>query len=226
MYLTNKYTNWYKNIITNAQQRANHDGYFEKHHILPKSLGGSNESSNLVKLTAREHFICHLLLIRMTEGKSRVKMRYAAWMMVKNNPYQNRTIITGRRFQLLREQLIIANKERPGPNLGMVMPDETKAKLSTALKGRKQPMRSEEHKLKISEAKKNVSDETRRKISEARKAQTGLQKRTQETKSKMSAWQKGVPKPTLTCEYCNKTISNLNYKRWHGDNCKHYAKMF
>ena len=42
----------------------------------------------------------------------------------------------------------------------------------------------------------------------------------EETKSKMSNWQKGVPKPTITCEHCNKTISDLNYKRWHGNNCK------
>jgi hypothetical protein len=226
MYLTNKYTKWYNNIVAKAQVRVNHGGYFEKHHIVPKSLGGSNDSLNLVKLTAKEHFICHLLLIRMTEGKSKVKMRYAAWMMVKNNPYQNRTIITGRRFQLLREQMIIANKERPGPNLGMNMSEETKQKLSNALKGRKQPVRTAEHKHKIGEAKKNPSAETRLKISIARKAQIGLQTRSEETKFKMSAWQKGVAKPKLTCESCSKTISDLNYKRWHGINCKHYAKMF
>ena len=33
-------------------------GYYEKHHIQPKSLGGSNKKENLVRLTAREHFIC------------------------------------------------------------------------------------------------------------------------------------------------------------------------
>ena len=38
------------------------DGYFETHHILPRCMGGSDESTNLVLLTAREHYIAHLLL--------------------------------------------------------------------------------------------------------------------------------------------------------------------
>lgn len=217
MYLTNKYTTWYYSIITKANQRVNQTGYVEKHHIIPKSLGGSNDVSNLVKLTAKEHFICHLLLIRMTEGKSKVKMRYAAWMMVKNNPYQNRTVITGRKFQLLREQLIIANKERPGPNLGMVTSDETKQKLSKALKGKNTRPKTEEHKQKLRAPK---TDEHKKALSLSRIGKSWGHKHSNETKSKMSAWQKGISKPTLTCEHCNKTISDLNYKRWHGSNCK------
>lgn len=36
--------------------------YYEKHHIIMRSMGGTDESNNLVHLTAREHFIAHLLL--------------------------------------------------------------------------------------------------------------------------------------------------------------------
>ena len=76
MYLTNKYTVWYYNIIARANQRVNQEGYFEKHHIIPRSLGGSNEVSNLVKLTAKEHFICHMLLPKMTsESKNKRRRR-------------------------------------------------------------------------------------------------------------------------------------------------------
>lgn len=220
MYLTNKYTKWYENIITKAQERVNHDGYFETHHIIPKSLGGVNESSNLVKLTPKEHFVCHMLLPKMTEGQARTKMRYAAWMMVKTNSHQDRLRITGRKFQYLREQMKLANKERQGPNLGMVMSDETRQKLSNALKGKSKGAMTEEHKRNISIAKKNPAAETRMKISLARKSQTGKQKRSDETKSKMSAWQKGIARPQLTCEHCSKVTSDLNYKRWHGINCK------
>ena len=39
--------------------------YHEKHHILPKSCGGSNDKSNIVYLSAREHYIAHLLLVRI-----------------------------------------------------------------------------------------------------------------------------------------------------------------
>lgn len=53
-------------------------GYTEKHHILPKSMGGSNEEENLVKLTAREHYIAHLLLHKIHKRR---ETAYALWMM-------------------------------------------------------------------------------------------------------------------------------------------------
>jgi hypothetical protein len=46
------------------------DEYGEKHHIVPRSLGGNNSKENLVRLTAREHFICHALLAEMYEMES------------------------------------------------------------------------------------------------------------------------------------------------------------
>lgn len=219
MYLTNKYTKWYETIIARAQQRVNaEEQYFEKHHIVPKSLGGSNDRTNLVNLTAKEHFICHLLLPKMTEGEARTKMRYAAWMMTKNNPYQSRVHLNSRRFQVLREQMALANKERPGPNLGLSMPPETKSKISAALKGKKQPVRTAEHSAKLGQYYR--TPENRLAISAARKAQTGLQKRSVETKEKMSAWQKGITKPKVQCPHCGKEMSQMNLSRWHGDNCK------
>ena len=41
--------------------------YFETHHKVPKCMGGNDEKSNLVNLTAREHYIAHLLLVKITE---------------------------------------------------------------------------------------------------------------------------------------------------------------
>ena len=32
------------------------DIYTENHHIIPKCMGGSDESSNMVRLTAKAHF--------------------------------------------------------------------------------------------------------------------------------------------------------------------------
>lgn len=78
-YIVNKYFHWYYRIITN---RINDCpvGYSEKHHIIPKCLGGSNDISNIVSLTAREHFICHLLLVKITTGDDNKKMRRAVGM--------------------------------------------------------------------------------------------------------------------------------------------------
>ena len=45
-------------------------GYTERHHIVPKSFGGSNNRTNLVRLTARDHFLCHYLLCKISKHRS------------------------------------------------------------------------------------------------------------------------------------------------------------
>ncbi len=62
----------YMDIITKARKNgyAKHDTYFEKHHILPTSLGGSNNHDNIIKLTGADHFKCHYLLVKFLKDKS------------------------------------------------------------------------------------------------------------------------------------------------------------
>lgn len=84
MYLQNKYTICYNSIIARARDRIL-EGYKEKHHIIPKSLGGTDQKDNLVALTGREHYICHLLLTKMVEGPAKHKMNKAAWMMMRSS---------------------------------------------------------------------------------------------------------------------------------------------
>ncbi len=85
------YNSIYNNIITN---RLNNpiSGYIEKHHIIPKSLGGVNTSNNLVSLTAREHFLCHFLLTKIYKNESIewYKMNKAFMMMKMTSLNQNR----------------------------------------------------------------------------------------------------------------------------------------
>jgi hypothetical protein len=206
MYLPNKYTIWYYNIITKASLRVNQPGYTEKHHIIPKSLGGSNDPLNLVRLTAKEHFVCHRLLVKMTEGNDKRKMAHAAWGMAHlKNPYQTqRYKVTSNIYASLKPYM----KKSP----------ESIERMRAKLKGRKKPIRTAEHSAKLGQYDRTL--EHRKVISDARKAQVGLQTRTSETKVKMSAWQKGIPKPKVSCEHCKKEASLMNYKKWHGGNCK------
>lgn len=44
-------------------------GYTENHHIIPKSMGGTDEPDNLVLLTGREHWVAHLLLFKIYRNK-------------------------------------------------------------------------------------------------------------------------------------------------------------
>jgi len=100
-FIVNKYHRWYYNIINRRIGNAP-SGYFEKHHIHPKSLGGSNDQSNLVSLTAREHYICHLLLVKMTSGVFRFKMLRAVDAFKMTKPGTQRTL-TARQYQTIRE---------------------------------------------------------------------------------------------------------------------------
>jgi len=83
--------------------------YSERHHILPRSLGGSNEPSNLIRLSIREHYIAHLLLTQMFKIGSveRYKMLCAFMMMNLNSESTNRpNSRTSRIYEKLRIEWI------------------------------------------------------------------------------------------------------------------------
>ena len=105
-FLQNKYSTWYFNIIKNAQLRTIVEGYYEKHHIIPKCLGGTNLPENIVKLTGREHFICHWLLTKMLVNK---KQKYQMWnafssMLYRENPNQERYKVTSKIFENIKKE--------------------------------------------------------------------------------------------------------------------------
>ena len=95
MFNDSKYTRTYYAITSRAQGRVL-EGYLEKHHIIPRCLGGSNRKDNIAKLTGREHYICHLLLTRMTAGDARKKMTYAAWTMARTRKIKTNSRIYAR----------------------------------------------------------------------------------------------------------------------------------
>jgi hypothetical protein len=81
------------------------NGYIEKHHIIPRSLGGSNDKENIVSLSGREHYIAHLLLARFNRCS---KTAYALWMMqMKNSKDCDRPRIkSGRMYEWIRKEII------------------------------------------------------------------------------------------------------------------------
>lgn len=195
--LTNKYSKLYHTITSNARQRIT-EGYTERHHIVPQSLGGSNDKENLVDLTAREHFICHWLLIKMTEGEDRSKMLYALQGMKAENKYQERyhTKITARIYEKYRiehaenhSKLMKSKNLVPWNKGGAALTEEQRKRISDAAKNRK-PM----------------SAESRAKGNEKRRGQ----KRSDETKLKQSLALKGKPKGPMREE--QKLLRSLQQK--------------
>ena len=132
MYLENKYTRIYNSIIARANNRTL-TSYYEKHHIIPQSLGGTNNSLNIVALTAREHFICHLLLTKMVTGADRSKMAQAAWMMAScSSKNQERYKINNRLYEKLKLEMSLVKKSMTPWNKGITPKDETRLKLRAA----------------------------------------------------------------------------------------------
>lgn len=182
IFMENKYTRWYYSIINNAQARTTLE-YSEKHHIIPKSLGGNNDEENLVQLTAREHYVCHLLLTKMTYGMSKRKMLFALWRMVHGNKSQNRHVLNNRQYDYAKRKMVESISSQ---NTGMLLSEEHKQKLKGKTpwnKGKKGVM-SEEAKRKISESRRTSksSEETKLKIANS----LAGKKRSIETRCKMS----------------------------------------
>ena len=148
------YQKIYSQIIERAQRRQL-EGYVEKHHLVPKCLGGSNSKDNIVELTAREHFICHMLLCEIYPNSN--KLKYALYLMNigkrkhKDANYQ----ISSRTYERLKfeHSLFMSGNKN---NLNNKHTEETKRKIGEANKKPK----SEEHKQKIANnitRNKNIS---------------------------------------------------------------------
>lgn len=139
-----KWKKWYDRLIKTRQNRVKDSlVYYEKHHILPKSMGGSDNNDNLIWLTPREHFIAHLLLVKFTTGKARNSMWLALHMMtvISDDHKNNRYIPNSRTYHLIRSNLSnvfsTMNKGRIAWNRGISRPDSVKEAVSRANKGKK-----------------------------------------------------------------------------------------
>lgn len=78
-------------------------GYIEKHHIRPRSEGGSDDADNIVSLTAREHYVAHLLLAKIYDD---VKMTSAVIYMQTGS--KNRSFkFNSRLYARIREKFAV-----------------------------------------------------------------------------------------------------------------------
>lgn len=194
------YQKHYNLLIERAQSR-NLTDYVEKHHIIPKALGGTDDDFNIVELTPREHFIAHLLLSKIYGGK----MKYALYMMSTRTGYTNRI------YGKLKEEFSISlseNLERAQKiSSSLSMYKKTEEHIRNWVNSRKKNntfIVTEEHKKKISKAlsgennpmfNKTHSDNARKLISEANNK-------------------------SVICPHCGKSGGIAIMPRWHFDRCK------
>ena len=217
MFLENKYTKWYYSIITHAKARVNFDKiYTEKHHILPKSMGGDNSAENIIALTGKEHFICHLLLTKMTEGNFKKKMIFAFFLMSGSNKRKNGKSreyrkLNSKQYQKLRNEFKHnISESRKGVSIFSKTPEATAAKRSAKLKNR---IFSEDTKKQMSLSAKNRNPESRFGV---KISNTENMKR---PKSKEHREKLSIPKTRACCVFCYAEGSVGAIKRFHTTCC-------
>lgn len=117
--------------------------YKELHHIVPKCIGGTNTTSNLTSLTAKEHFIAHRLLVKIYQNNR--GLTYALWMMAMGgeniDKIERQYRITSRLYESLRLQLRSFPSPLKGRKQSAAHIESRRLRqlgVSTSLKGQKQ----------------------------------------------------------------------------------------
>ena len=172
-----------------------YEGYTEKHHIIPKCLGGTNDANNIAILSAREHFLCHLLLAKQYNIK---ELWYAFFMMKAGNKKHSRT--TSRLFEQFKRKKseMMRGKNNPmygKPSACIMQTEETKEKIRQSKLGKK----------RAPFTRMRPTAETRMKMSKALKGLPG---------------NLGHKYTKVICPHCKKKGGGGNMKRYHFDNCK------
>jgi hypothetical protein len=216
----------YTQLMMRARGRPGVPGVrYERHHMLPRSLGGPDIKPNVVRLTPREHYIAHLLLPEFTGGEHRWKMLCALKRFVfSKNPAQYRIksrdyerIVAGQREAIgsllrgrkhtaeARANMAAAQKKRfaeqraagiPHHNIGRKPSEETRQKKRLACPRPKGWKHTEEARRRISEAsKRTFSAEARANMALAQKAVWASGHRKKPVARKVKPKQAPVAKP-------------------------------
>jgi hypothetical protein len=156
------YKKHYDLLMETRRERNKISGaIYENHHIMPKSLGGSDDQSNMILLTPREHYIAHWLLWRIYRNK---EMAFAFYCMIKMNK-RTENITSSRAYEeakSARREFIIENNKKY--HTGKKISEKDKELTSQRFKN---IPKSEEHRKKISDSNKGKpkSDQHREKLS-------------------------------------------------------------
>lgn len=212
IFIKNKYTETYFKIIDNARTKI-YSEYTENHHVIPKSLGGTNDRNNIVKLSAREHFICHKLLVKMVTGNAQHKM-LEAFSYFSNNS-KRKLKLNSRQVQEIRAANAKASSIRNKGN--------------QFYKKRKSPdIKLKQTRSKNASESKWINNGIEEKFSanhyELVEKSNFFYGRLEKTKIKLMRPRGSLKLPRTInktqCIHCKIVIDFGNFYRWHGDNCK------
>jgi hypothetical protein len=113
------YEKIYNNIIERSKDRIL-EGYVEKHHIIPKCMGGANIPNNISVLTAREHFLCHKLLCEIYSDNTKLRNSLFLMSIGKRKKIKNQYKISSREYERIKLEyslFLIGKKHSEETNL-------------------------------------------------------------------------------------------------------------
>lgn len=217
------YRRHYDALIGRARSRKL-EGYVERHHVVPKCMGGTNDRSNLVRLTPEEHYVAHQLLVKMHPGNG--KLIFAASVMTVGAGRSNKKYGWLRKLHsAVASDMLTGIKRGPfsaehkaklsAAKKGGTMPDEQKEKIAASMRLHANTDRAKEIAAATHKGKKR-SDETRARISASLKGKPI----SQEHREKSAAAQRGRKQPIVTCPHCDKSGGRAIMGRFHFENCK------
>lgn len=243
------YKKHYDLLIQKAKLKNVVEGeYYEVHHILPKCMGGSDRSDNLVKLTAREHFVAHALLYYAYKTP---KLAHAWWCMCMSSyRHNNNRKYTSLQYSEAKKAHSNAMKTYTGEKnrfYGKTHTEETKIKQKESLA--KAMANDPERFVVIQKNAAMVASKTFKGVpkSPEQKIKMGIKSKGNTTiKNIVTGECIRVPSNTIknydptvwvstykayrmsgkvvetTCPHCNKTgdSGNASFMKWHFNNCK------
>lgn len=142
------YEEFINNILDTRGRFACGEEYHERHHIVPKCMGGGNEEENLIDLFAREHFEAHRLLALENPDVRGLQFAWFNMCQIKGRVSQNRYIPTSEEYEEARIVVSQLNSGENNPNYGKHLSDNVKRQLSAYAKER---WKNDEYRNKQSE---------------------------------------------------------------------------
>jgi len=150
------------------------EGYSERHHVLPRCMGGDESAANLVRLEPEEHYVAHQLLVKMHPGviglltacivmsKKGSGNKLYGWLRRRYSATKQSPETIARRSASLRAK----NHLRRAQNGGSTLTAEQRERVAAALRGKRF---SDEHRRNISAGRKGIpggkcSDERKEKL--------------------------------------------------------------
>ena len=146
--------------------------YKERHHIIPKCIGGTDEEDNLIDLYAREHFEAHKLLMLENYGNYKLANAFSNMAFKKSNTtdralspeeYEEARLLYANSLKGVKRPESIKDKLRANAvindNYGMKnknLSKEAKLKISAANSGDNNPSKLLKSRIKISNSSKRI----------------------------------------------------------------------